>query len=43
MQGRDLSAFVTEMPADGDRTTVIDRMAELVLALYSSHRSPERV
>jgi len=43
---RGLSRWVRnfrEMPADGDRTTVIDRMAELVLALYSSHRSPERV
>ncbi|TMA39098.1 MAG: hypothetical protein E6J79_04485 [Deltaproteobacteria bacterium] len=43
---RGLSRWVRnfrEMPADGDRTAVIDRMAELVLALYTSHRSPERV
>ena len=43
---RGLSRWVRnfrEMPADGDRTAVIDRMAELVLTLYTSHRSPERV
>ena len=43
---RGLSRWVRnfrEMPADGDRTAVIDRMAELVLALYTSHRSLERV
>jgi len=43
---RGLSRWVRnfrEMPADGDLNAGIDRMAELVLALYAQHRSPERV
>jgi len=32
-----------EVPADGDLNAGIDRMAELVLALYAQQRSPERV
>ncbi len=32
-----------ELPADGDRPKVIDRIAGDVLALYASHRAPERI
>lgn len=32
-----------ELPADGDRVKVIDRMSADVLALYAGHRAPERI
>ena len=32
-----------ELPADGDRVKVVDRMSADVLALYAGHRAPERI